>query len=93
MLMSRRTWPFFLAVVSNLDDFVISKLLRNFIAQVWISMLIAFYVTLCEKTFQGSGLGGSCLPVSSDGKVTVMMKDPDVKVGHSCLSGWLHVGA
>ena len=43
-------------------------------------MLIAFYVTLCEKTFQGSGLGGSCIPVSSDGKVMVMMKDPDVKV-------------
>ena len=51
-------------------------------------MLMAFYVTLCEKTFQGSGLGASCIPISSDGNVTVMVKDPDVKVGHSCLREW-----
>ena len=49
-------------------------------------MLMAFYVTLCEKTFQGLGIGGSCLPVSSDGNVTVMVKDPDVQVCHSYLS-------
>ena len=68
-------------MVSNLNEPL--SHIRTFtalIAQVWISMLIAFYVTLCEKTFQGSGLGGSCIPVSSDGKVMVMMKDPDVKV-------------
>ena len=49
--------------------------------QVWISMLIAFYVTLVEKTLQGSGLGGTCRPVSKDGTVTVMAKDPNVQVG------------
>ena len=44
-------------------------------------MLIAFYVTLVEKTLQGSGLGGTCRPVSKDGTVTVMAKDPNVQVG------------
>ena len=43
-------------------------------------MLIAFYVTLVEKTLQGSGLGGTCRPVSKDGTVTVMVKDPNVQV-------------
>ena len=43
-------------------------------------MLIAFYVTLADKTLQGSGLGGTCRPVSKDRTVTVMVKDPNVQV-------------
>ena len=43
-------------------------------------MLIAFYVTLADKALQGSGLGGTCRPVSKDGTVTVMVKDPNVQV-------------
>ena len=54
--------------------------LHCFDHQLWISMLIAFYVTLVEKTLQGSGLGGTCRPVSKDGTVTVMKKDPNVQV-------------
>ena len=54
-------------------------------------MLIAFYVTLCEKTFQGSGLGASCQPVSSDGTVTVMYKDPDVEVGHKPFAACMRI--
>ena len=54
--------------------------LHCFVHQLWISMLIAFYVTLVEKTLQGSGLGWACRPVSKDGTVTVMKKDPNVQV-------------
>ena len=49
-------------------------------------MLIAFYVTLVEKTLQGSGLGGTCRPVSKDGTVTVMVKDPNVQVEYAVLN-------
>ena len=52
-------------------------------------MLIAFYVTLVEKTLQGSGLGGTCRPVSKDGTVTVMAKDPNVQV--DCFIDCIHV--
>ena len=46
-------------------------------------MLIAFYANLCEKTFQGLGIGSTCVQVSSDG-TTVMSRDPDVKVDCVC---------
>ena len=57
-------------------------------------MLVAFYVTLVEKTLHGSGLGATCRPVSRDGTVTVMAKDPDVQVGcfvECGMSTYLHL--
>lgn len=54
-------------------------------------MLIAFYANLCEKTFQGLGIGSACLLVSSDG-MTVMSRDPDVKVGYVCEFGRMFIG-
>ena len=45
-------------------------------------MILAFYVNLADKTLHGSGLGATCRPVSRDGTVTVMAKDPDVQVNY-----------
>ena len=42
-------------------------------------MFLAMYATLCEKTFYGLGLGGSCVPIA-DG-ISVMYKDPQVVCG------------